>query len=64
MGAFKNPSELGAADKNPFGMTLEIPPLPKEVQKTSVDPLDKAKGEKLVTRTFFSFGESEESKQQ
>ena len=41
---------------SPFGMSLQIPPLPSVAQRILVDPADERRGEKLITKTFFSFG--------
>jgi len=60
-------SKLGAASlfgaqignlpqTSPFGMSLQIPPLPAVAQRILVDPADERRGEKLITKTFFSYG--------
>jgi len=42
--------------QNPFNVDLELPPLPTLASSTLLDPSNKLKGEKLITKTFFSFG--------
>ena len=43
--------------ENPFGINLELPPLPSVTMSVMADPMDNNLGEKLITKTFFSFGD-------
>ena len=45
-------------------MSLEIPPLSSIPQTILVDPADKRRGEKLITKTFFSYGPGAEGDDQ
>ena len=62
MGTFQNrlrPADSNENDRgyqNPFNVDLELPPLPTLASSTLLDPSNKQKGEKLITKTFFSFG--------
>ena len=40
----------------PFNQVLEIPPLPTLTTTVLNDPNDRNRGEKLITKTFFSIG--------
>lgn len=69
MGTFQN--RLQNKDKNakereyqnPFKVDLAVPPLPSLTQSALLDPSNKSKGEKLITKTFFSFGPAQQSQQ-
>jgi hypothetical protein len=41
-----------------------VPPLPSLTQSALLDPSNKQKGEKLITKTFFSFGPAQQSPNQ
>lgn len=49
----KNPAINPA--NSPFGLSFAIPPLPSMTEKVLIDPNAKKRGERLVTKTFFSF---------
>lgn len=57
LSAFHKPH--GNDNQSTFNMTFEIPPLPSIPQSYLLDPSDSKRGEKLVTKTFFSFGRNE-----
>ena len=57
LAAFQKPQVKD--QQSSFNMTFEIPPLPSIPQSFLVDPSDSRRGEKLVTKTFFSFGRND-----
>lgn len=49
------------AKDSTFAVNLEIPPLPSLAQSILIDPTDPLRGEKLITKTFFSYGNEDEN---
>lgn len=49
------------AKESSFAVNLEIPPLPSLAHSTLIDPTDPLRGQKLITKTFFSYGNENES---